>query len=92
MSLAHPLSSSLSCPRSDFVHDALSGAQIVVRVVLKYMYIGSGGSRYPDDGRGGGTLGSGDGYERERGGPHYGEFNVHLETSTSLVLILHRDR
>ena len=61
-----------------------SGVQIVVRVVLKYAYIGSGGSRYPDDRRGGGPLGYGGGYERERGGPP-GEFNVHRETNVSFA-------
>ena len=62
-----------------------SGVQTVVRVVLKYTYIGSGGSRYPDDRRGGGPLEFGGGYERERGGPPYGEFNVHRETSIGLA-------
>jgi len=85
MSLAPPLSSSSPCPRSNCVNDVLSGVQIVVRVVLKYTYIGSGGSRYPDDRRGGGPLEFGGGYERERGGPPYGEFNVHRETSIVLA-------
>lgn len=70
----------LLCPRSNFVEDVPSSVQIVVRVVLKYTYIGSGGSRYPDDRRGGGPLGYGGGYERERGGPPGGELNVHPQT------------